>query len=101
MERFLHRIGSEDMAPATGVPAHVQPGHDRPVVRDRPRTEEDVDHAVAAAFGAFEVWWRTPPSERVGMVWRLADVISEQLHRRPPWIRVLAPCNRLQNRVLE
>jgi aldehyde dehydrogenase (NAD+) len=78
MQRFDHRIGSEDVAPATGdyLPT-FNPVTAEPWAEIARGTQEDVDRAVAAASGAFAVWRKTSPSARAALLWRLADVISE------------------------
>lgn len=78
LERFLHRIGSEDGAPAGGeyLPT-FDPVTAEPWAEIARGTEEDVDRAVAAAAEAFAVWRQTSPSDRASRLWRLAEVISE------------------------
>jgi aldehyde dehydrogenase (NAD+) len=78
MERFLHRIGSEDVKPTGGeyVPTY-DPVTAEPWAEIARGTAGDVDRAVAAASEAFEVWKRTSPSERAALIWRLSEVIAE------------------------
>ncbi len=78
MERFLHRIGSEDVAPVNGeyLPT-FNPVTAEPWAEIARGTQEDVDRAVAAASQAFTIWRKSPPSDRAALLWRLADVISE------------------------
>jgi 1-pyrroline dehydrogenase len=58
----------DDINPATGeVIAEVAAG-----------TKEDADRAVQAAQKAYdEVWFDTPPKERAGMLFKLADAIED------------------------
>lgn len=78
MERFRHRIGAEDVAPANGeyLPTY-NPVTAEPWAEIARGTQEDVDRAVAAASGAFGVWRKTSPSARAALLWRLSDVIAE------------------------
>jgi aldehyde dehydrogenase (NAD+) len=78
MERFLHRIGSEDAAPAGGeyLPT-LNPVTAQPWAEIARGTTEDVERAVAAAAGAFAIWRKTSPSARAELLWRLGEVISE------------------------
>jgi aldehyde dehydrogenase (NAD+) len=78
MERFVHRIGSEDVTPADGefLPT-FNPVTAQPWAEIARGTVEDVDRAVASATAAFALWRRTSPSERAALLWRLGDVISD------------------------
>lgn len=78
MERFRHRIRSEDAAPVSGdyLPTY-DPVTGQPWAEIARGTSVDVEAAVAAASTAFESWRRTTPSERAALLWRLADVIAE------------------------
>jgi aldehyde dehydrogenase (NAD+) len=78
MDRFLHRIGSEDVAPIGGeyLPT-LSPVTAEPWAEIARGTAGDVDRAVAAASGAFAIWRKTSPSDRAALLWRLGDVISE------------------------
>ena len=78
MDRFLHRIGSEDVAPVGGeyLPT-LSPVTAEPWAEIARGKTEDVDRAVAAASGAFAIWRKTSPSDRAALLWRLGDVISE------------------------
>lgn len=78
MKRFLHRIGSEDSPPAEGeyLPT-FNPVTAEPWAEIARGTQADVDRAVAAASDAFAVWRKTPPSVRAALLWRLAEVISD------------------------
>jgi (Z)-2-((N-methylformamido)methylene)-5-hydroxybutyrolactone dehydrogenase len=78
MERFMHRIGSEDVVPTKGEylstynPVTAEPWGE--IARG---TEPDIDQAVSAAAKAFATWAKTPPSARAELLWRLGDVIAE------------------------
>jgi aldehyde dehydrogenase (NAD+) len=78
MERFVHRIASEDVAPAGGeyLPT-FDPVTAEPWAEIARGNAEDVDRAVAAASGAFQIWRKTAPSARAALLWRLADVIAD------------------------
>lgn len=78
MERFLHRIGSEDRTPVEGeyVPT-FDPVTAEPWAEIARGTQGDVDRAVSAAVEAFAVWRKTSPSDRASLLWRLADVIAD------------------------
>ena len=78
MERFQHRIGGEDVAPAKGEylptynPVTAEPWGEIPR-----GTEPDVDQAVSEAATAFPGWAKTIPSARAELLWRLGDVIAQ------------------------
>jgi acyl-CoA reductase-like NAD-dependent aldehyde dehydrogenase len=78
MERFMHRIGSEDVAPAKGEylstynPVTAEPWGE--IARGM---APDIDQAVSAAAKAFATWAKTPPSARAELLWRLGDRIAE------------------------
>ncbi len=78
MERFRHRIGSEDVSPALGeyLPT-LNPVTARPWAEIGRGTAADVERAVDAASTAFATWRSTSPSERAALLWRLGEVISE------------------------
>ena len=78
MERFLHRIGSEDVAPEKGeyLPTY-NPLTAEPWGEIARGTDADVDRAVSAAAKAFATWRKTPPSSRADLLWRLSEVIGE------------------------
>jgi aldehyde dehydrogenase (NAD+) len=77
MERFVHRIGSQDAAPAGGeyLPT-LNPVTAEPWAEIARGDEDDVDRAATAAAAAFESWRRTSPSDRAALLWRLGDVIA-------------------------
>lgn len=78
MERFLHRIGSEDVAPANGefLPTY-NPVTAQPWGEIASGSDEDVEKAVTAASRAFDEWRKTTPSERAALLWRLGEVIED------------------------
>ncbi len=78
MERFQHRIGAEDVAPAKGeyLPTY-NPVTAEPWGEIARGTEADVDRAVSAAAKAFATWRNTAPSQRADLLWRLSEVIGE------------------------
>lgn len=78
MERFLHRIGSEDVPPTAGeyLPTY-NPVTAEPWAEIARGTSGDVEAAVSAASDAFRVWRRTSPSDRAALLWRLADAIAD------------------------
>ena len=78
MERFLHRIAGEDVAPADGDflptydPVTGQPWAE--VARGGP---EDIDRAVTAATKAWSSWRRTTPAQRQDLLWRFSEVLAD------------------------
>jgi aldehyde dehydrogenase (NAD+) len=79
VERLQHRIGSADVAPASGgyLPTY-DPVTAEPWAEIARGNEADVDRAVSAAADAFDTWRRTPPSARAELLWALADAIAER-----------------------
>jgi aldehyde dehydrogenase (NAD+) len=77
MERFVHRIGSQDVAPSVGeyLPT-LNPVTAEPWAEIARGNEDDVDGAVAAATAAFESWRKASPSDRAALLWKLGDVIA-------------------------
>lgn len=78
MQRYLHNIAAEQVAPAGGdyIPTY-NPLTAEPWAEIARGTAEDVDRAVSAAATAYAEWRKTTPSARAALLWRLADVIAE------------------------
>ena len=56
----------------------INPATDEVVAETQRATAEDVNKAVAASAKAYEeVWFDTPPTERAGMLLKLADKLEE------------------------
>jgi aminobutyraldehyde dehydrogenase len=98
METKLH-IGGE-FVPGTGETEDIlNPATGELIARIPSASEEQIDQAVAAAARAFSSWAVTTPSQRSGMLLKLADKIeaeAEELARLEsqncgkPYLRVLA-----------
>lgn len=77
MDRFVHRIGAEDVAPSAGEYLDTfNPTTGQPWAQIARGTAEDVDRAVTAAADAFTTWRETTPSQRAELLWRLSDLIA-------------------------
>jgi (Z)-2-((N-methylformamido)methylene)-5-hydroxybutyrolactone dehydrogenase len=77
MERFLHRIGGKDVAPAAGSFLETSnPTTGRAWAEIARGDADDVAGAVEAATQAGAVWRRTPASARAELLWRLGEVVA-------------------------
>ena len=78
MERREHRIGGQDVVPSGGayLPSY-DPVTATPWLEIARGGEDDVDRAVASAAQAFTTWRATTPSQRAELLWRVADLITE------------------------
>ncbi len=80
MERYRPLfIGGEWVEPVSGQTTDViDPATEETVAKMAVGGTEDIEHAVAAAQGAYdEVWFDTPAKERGRMLLKLADAIEE------------------------
>jgi (Z)-2-((N-methylformamido)methylene)-5-hydroxybutyrolactone dehydrogenase len=78
MERFLHRIGGKDVAPAAGSFLETSnPTTGRAWAEIARGDADDVAGAVEAATQAGAVWRRTSASARAERLWRLGQVVAE------------------------
>jgi betaine-aldehyde dehydrogenase len=71
-------IGGEWVDSASGETLDVEnPANGRVIAKVPASSPEDVDRAAKAAAKAFQTWQKTTPSERMGMLLKLADRIEE------------------------
>ncbi|WP_163593635.1 aldehyde dehydrogenase family protein, partial [Klebsiella variicola] len=66
-------------APAEPQPVRNPANHHDIVGHVRPATEDEVDHALATASGAAEIWFATPAQERADILIRAAQLMEDQL----------------------
>lgn len=80
MHALKNLIGDCLAEPSSGQYLEVvEPATGKPYARVPDSDAADVDRAVAAAEDAFPSWARTPASERCRVMWRIADLIEQDL----------------------
>jgi 5-carboxymethyl-2-hydroxymuconic-semialdehyde dehydrogenase len=73
-----HWIGGDRIG-SPGTFTDVSPIDETPIAEVARGGSDEVDLAVAAAQGAFEVWGVTPPSERAAVLRRVADGVDARV----------------------
>lgn len=66
-------------APAEPQPVRNPANHHDIVGHVRPAAEDEVNHALATASGAAEIWFATPAQERADILIRAAQLMEDQL----------------------